>query len=84
MFKECMLREMQGQPLLYHGETCDLESFEEEKQKVSAELKKRKSLIPWHKCKLVNFDSPVFSLIKINLLIIVPPGCCRIYCFHSS
>ncbi|XP_071034903.1 regulator of G-protein signaling loco isoform X1 [Parasteatoda tepidariorum] len=47
MFKECMLREMQGQPLLYQGQFCDDFVFSNEKQKSG--LKKRKSLIPWHK-----------------------------------
>ncbi|XP_035232278.1 regulator of G-protein signaling loco-like [Stegodyphus dumicola] len=50
MFKECMLREMQGQPLLYPGQVLESgNSCESDKQKVSVELKKRKSLIPWHK-----------------------------------
>ncbi|KAF8785505.1 regulator of G-protein signaling loco-like [Argiope bruennichi] len=48
MFKECMLREMQGQPLLYQGQSNDA-VFGNEKQKMCSELKKRKSLIPWHK-----------------------------------
>ncbi|GFY46654.1 regulator of G-protein signaling loco [Trichonephila inaurata madagascariensis] len=48
MFKECMLREMQGQPLLYEGQSHNV-AFENEKQKMCSELKKRKSLIPWHK-----------------------------------
>lgn len=50
MFKECMLREMQGQPLLYQGQKQENENPASEKQKLSSELKKRKSLIPWHKC----------------------------------
>ncbi|KAG8200126.1 hypothetical protein JTE90_018915 [Oedothorax gibbosus] len=49
MFKECMLREMEGQPLLYHGQSCDLNSYEDEKNKVCSDLKKRKSILPWHK-----------------------------------
>lgn len=56
MFKECMLREMQGQPLLYQGQTQEAENPTNEKQKISGELKKRKSLIPWHKCMAYSFN----------------------------
>lgn len=50
MFKECMLREMQGQPLLYQGQTLQIDNSDDKgKGKASAEEKKRKSLIPWHR-----------------------------------
>ncbi|XP_054708318.1 regulator of G-protein signaling loco-like [Uloborus diversus] len=51
MFKECLLREIQGQkePSLYDGQSEAASSCENEKQKMCGDLKKRKSLIPWHK-----------------------------------
>lgn len=65
MFKECMLREMQGQPLLYQGQLQETENLSNEKQKLSCELKKRKSLIPWHKCKqLFVFPLQIFFYIS--------------------
>lgn len=60
MFKECMIREMQGQPLLYQGQAQAEDSASNDKQKLSGELKKRKSLIPWHKCILSFYLKPYF------------------------